>query len=237
VKLLDVDGKKSIPGLEDARTQDFLAIRTPTVPMKTADEFVAIVRAAQSPALLPFKLIGAVGMKRGFQLVKAIVKGLRVPMTSLATTSYYGALPIKYGPYAVQFGFFPPEAAVPSKGKDPMYIGKELAARLREGAVTYEMRVQFFEDEATTPIEDPTVEWKTPWVAVAKLTIGKQDAASRRGQKVAALVEQMSFDPWHAREDLRPLGGLMRARNHAYRVSTQGRSAIVEPTSLPTFDE
>lgn len=236
VKIIGVDGKKSIPGLEDARTQDFLAIRTPTVPMRSADEFVAIVRAAQSPALLPVKLLGALGVRRGFQLVKALVKGLRVPMTSLATTSYYGALPIKFGPYAVHFGFFPPEPAVASAGKDPMYIGKQLAARLRESAVTYEMRVQFFEDAAKTPIEDPTVEWPTPWVPVAKLVIGKQDVDSARGQRLGELVEKLSFDPWHAREDLRPLGGLMRARNHAYRVSTQGRGAIAEPTAMPAFD-
>ena len=29
---------------------------------------------------------------------------------------------------------------------------------------------------------------------------------------------------------------MMRARNHAYRVSTQGRSAIPEPSELPRFD-
>ena len=46
----------------------------------------------------------------------------------------------------------------------------------------------------------------------------------------------MSFDPWHAREDLRPLGNLMRARNHAYRISTQKRGAIAEPATLPTFE-
>src|SRR5688572_25269996 len=37
VKVLGVDGKKVIPGLEDATTQDFLAIRSPSVPMKNAD--------------------------------------------------------------------------------------------------------------------------------------------------------------------------------------------------------
>ena len=236
VKLLNVGGRKLIPGLEDATTQDFLAIRTPTVPMRTADEFVMIVKAAQSPALLPFKLIGGLGVRRGFSLVKALVSGLKLPMTTLATTSYYGALPIKYGPYAVHFGFFPPEPAVPSRGDDPMYIGNELAARLRESAVTYEMRVQFYEDATKTPIEDPTVEWTTPWVTIAKLTLPKQDPDSPRGKKIGALVEQMSFDPWHAREDLRPLGNLMRARNHAYRISTKGRGAIAEPASLPSFE-
>src|SRR5688572_24376098 len=36
VKLFDVDGKKVIPGMEDARTQDFLAIRTSSLPVRDA---------------------------------------------------------------------------------------------------------------------------------------------------------------------------------------------------------
>jgi hypothetical protein len=47
---------------------------------------------------------------------------------------------------------------------------------------------------------------------------------------VAALVESLSFDPWHALECFRPLGHMMRARNHAYRVSTQARNAAPEPS-------
>jgi hypothetical protein len=39
----------------------------------------------------------------------------------------------------------------------------------------------------------------------------------------------MSFDPWHALEAHRPLGAMMRARNHAYRVSTKERQAAAEP--------
>jgi hypothetical protein len=60
--VLGVAGKKVIPGMEDATTQDFLAIRTPAVPMRNADEFVTLVRAARTPALLPFKLIAALGL-------------------------------------------------------------------------------------------------------------------------------------------------------------------------------
>ena len=48
VKVLGVDGDKV---LGKARTQDFLAILSPATPFRTADEFVAMVWAARSPAL------------------------------------------------------------------------------------------------------------------------------------------------------------------------------------------
>jgi len=48
VKVLGVPGKKLIPGLEAAPTQDFLAIHSPVTPFRNADEFVkAIQRRAQ----------------------------------------------------------------------------------------------------------------------------------------------------------------------------------------------
>ncbi len=239
VKILGVDGKKLIPGLEDATTQDFLAIRTSSIPMRDADEFISLVKAAQTPALLPFRLIRDLGFRRALKLIKDLVASMKLPLSTLASTSYYSALPIKYGPYAVRFAFVAQDAPIPSRGDDPTYIGDQLAARLRERPVIYDFRIQFYQDETRTPIEDASVEWSetvAPYVTVARLTLPVQDPRSPRGQKIGELVERFAFDPWHARDDLRPLGNMMRARNHAYRLSTHARGAIAEPSELPRFD-
>jgi hypothetical protein len=98
--------------------------------------------------------------------------------------------------------------------------------------VSYGLRVQFYVDAGRTPIEDASVEWResdAPFLTVARLTLPQQDASSPRGRRVAALCDGLSFDPWHATEDFRPLGNMMRARNHAYRLSTQERGALPEP--------
>ncbi len=42
-------------------------------------------------------------------------------------------------------------------------------------------------------------------------------------------MEKLSFDPWHALEELRPLGAMMRARAPAYRESVIARGAAPEP--------
>ena len=86
-------------------------------------------------------------------------------------------------------------------------------------------------DEARTPIEDPTVEWAerdAPWVALARLAIPAQTAESRAGRALAADVERLSFDPWHALVEHRPLGVVMRARAVAYRRAVAARGAISE---------
>ena len=113
-----------------------------------------------------------------------------------------------------------------------------MADRLRVGPVTYDFQVQFFVDETRTPIEDGAVEWKesdAPFVTIARLTLPVQDPTSERGRKLAETIEGLSFDPWHALEELRPLGNLMRARNPAYRVSTGERKAAREPDGTETF--
>ena len=189
LKILGVDGKKLIPGLEDATTQDFLAIRTSSVPMRDADEFIALIKAAQTPALLPFRLMLALGLRRGVQMIKALVASMKLPLSTLASTSYYSALPIKFGPYAVRFAFVAQDAPMPSKGRDPMYIGDQLAERLRDRPVVYDFRVQFYQDATRTPIEDASVDWSeadAPYVTVARLTLPVQDPKSSRGQKSAS---------------------------------------------------
>lgn len=235
VKVLGVSGKKLIPGMEDATTQDFLMIRSASTPFRNAEEFVAVVRAAANPLKI-FSFLGVAGFFRGFGMLRALSKGLALPMNSIAATRYFSALPIAFGPYAVHYAIKPhADDSAPVTGD----IGEELAGRLRNGPVSYDFQVQYFVDEANTPIEDGSVEWSeevAPFVTVARLTLPKQDAASPRGKRVTELVEGLSFDPWHAVTELRPLGNMMRARNHAYRESTQERGAAKEPDGTESFD-
>ena len=240
VKVLGVPGKKLIPGLEQATTQDFLLIRTPSTPFRDAEEFVWLVAAAEQPLLLLPRAIGRFGLGRALALLKQLSRGLSAPMPSLATTHYYSALPIRFGTYAVRYALRPhAEPAPDGRRRTPDYLRDELAARLAAGPVTYDFRVQFFVDEARTPIEDGSRDWAeadAPYVTLARLTLPQQALDSPRGRALAAFVEKLSFDPWHAPEEFRPLGNLMRARNHAYRLSTAERGATAEPDGTETFD-
>lgn len=233
IKIFGIPGKKLIPGLEDAKTQDFLMIHTPAMPVRNADEFFALVRAAKNPLLLLPRLFLGLGPVRALQVLPRLAKGLSRPIASLATTRYYSAVPIRFGAYAAKFMIEPhARNEGTEKARTPEDLGEELAARLRGGPVAYDFRVQFFRDEQRTPIEDASVEWReedAPFVTVARLTLLAQDVASDRGRRVGETIESLSFDPWHALEELRPIGNVMRARNPSYRESTIARGAARDP--------
>jgi hypothetical protein len=231
LKLVGVPGKKLIPGLEDEATQDFLLIKSPATPFRNADEFVGFVRAVEQPWRLPGYVV-SIGLGRFLAIAAQLKKGLAEQVGSLAETRYFSALPIKLGAYAVHYALFPEASGPTERGASPDYLGEELSARLRQGPVRYDFRVQFYEDAQKTPIEDGSVEWKesdAPFVTLARLTLPQQDVGSEEGKKLAEKIEALSFDPWHAPVEFRPLGNMMRARNHAYRRSTQERGAAPEP--------
>lgn len=233
VKLVGVPGKKLIPGLEGKRTQDFLFIQVPATPFRGPDEFVSFVRiASRGKALLVPRLIGAFGLARTFSILGTLAKMPKV--TSMATARFYTATPIRFGETAAKLALFPLSTATGS-GAGPDALRADLVSRLNAGPVEYSLRAQLFVDEAATPIEDASVVWpeaKSPFVELGRLTLPRQDVLSSRGREIEELVERLSFDPWHAVEELRPLGAMMRARSHAYRESVLERQAAAEPEEV-----
>jgi len=76
--------------------------------------------------------------------------------------------------------------------------------------------------------------WKTPEVKVAQVVVDKQELND--DDPAEAACNKLIFTPWHALVAHRPLGNIMRARNVAYRSSTQARKAIAEPREAPSFE-
>ncbi len=240
LKIVGAPGKKLIPGMEDAVTQDFLAIKSAFTPFRNATEFVGVVRGAASPLTL-FGLGAKIGVGRLFSILKQLTAGLNEPVTTMAALKFYSALPVRWGDHAAHYALWPGRpAATVRPGAGPNALREDLALRLSKGPLEYELKVQLYVDPEKTPIEDASVEWKesdSPFITVADVVIPKQDMDSAKGRKIEAFVEGLSFDPWHAPVEFRPLGNMMRARNHAYRLSTMERGASKEPDGTERFDD
>ncbi|HEX3851826.1 MAG TPA: catalase [Polyangiaceae bacterium] len=231
VKLVGVEGQKLISGLEHEQTQDFLFINDPAIPFRDPQEFMAFVRAAQGgPALLVPKLFLGVGIGRGFSILKRALSSPKVE--SYATHAFHTAAPIAFGDSAAKLGLFPISSPVFPASKGDGALREDLVARLRNGPLSWSLRAQLFVDDTSTPIEDASLVWSGPWLDLGTLTLPKQDPDSARGQEISALVETLSFDPWHSLEAHRPLGAIMRARAVAYRHSVLGRKAAAEPKTV-----
>jgi len=238
IKLLDVPGRKILPGLEDRTTQDFLLIGSPATPFRDSEDFVGLVWAARNKALALPRLLWRFGPGGFGKLVGRLRSSLGVPVPTLAEKQYWSALPTKYGAYAVRWSLRsrgPAEStrraeAAPLTSTE--HLRDDLVRRLQHGALEWDLMAQFFEDEARTPIEDASVEWReddAPFVRLARLVLPEQDATSAEGLALAQTIEQLSFDPWHATEDFRPLGEMMRARKVAYKLSAIERKAELDP--------
>ena len=90
----------------------------------------------------------------------------------------------------------------------------------------YVVRAQLCTDLVTMPVEDASVLWPdtAPHQRIAKITFPAQDAYSAARRAYADDV--LSFNPWHALADHRPLGSIMRVRIKAYEASTAFRHKV-----------
>jgi hypothetical protein len=220
-----VQGESALGG--PCKHQDFALIQHPAFAFARTDEFVGLAVNASNglPALLKY-LVGRYGLGGALKQMKKIAKTFGKPFKGFAAETFFSAAPIACGPYAVRVRLQPVDrAAAPAKGKA---WAQDLAGRLRAGAITFDLQLQFFTDEATTPIEDASVDWPesaAPYVTVARLNLLKQDPDSAAGKALSESTEAAVFDPWSALAAHRPLGEVMRARKVVYYASQQGRGA------------
>src|SRR5438067_1979534 len=132
----------------------------------------------------------------------------------------------------------------PRKQRDPVPDVRGIALKLR--GVPGRKLIRGLEDKKTQDfllIQSPATPFRTPDEFVAFLRVAAKGQALMVPRLLGELVlpqqridpgleervEKLSFDPWHAVEELRPLGAMMRARAPAYRESVIARGAAAEP--------
>lgn len=227
---IKVRGLRGPGALGDGDTdhQDFLLINHSAFAFPKSDEFVGLVMAASrgNGALLKY-LFGRYGFLGGLKLAARFAKIVGKKFSGFATEAFYSAAPIACGPYACRVRLLPPPGS-PAAGADRDWA-RDMAERLRHDSLSYELQLQFFVDEAATPIEDASVDWSeevAPYVTVARLHLPSQWFDDVAAGDFAAQVEAAVFDPWGGLMDHRPLGDVMRARKVVYFVSEKGRGAL-----------
>ena len=241
IKLVGVPGPKLHPGDEDAVTQDFLATsHSVTSTVRNIRQFIAFIESV-GPGLpgLPWRLARRVGLAEARRILAAFIRTVVLSrVRSMAVEHYAGTAPIQFGPYAARFTVRPAEGteAPRDRRRTRDFLREELQERLRAGDLVFDFVVQFFVDEARTPIEDTSVAWDAavaPFVRVAQLRIPRCDLSGDDARQTSEKVDQLSFSPWHAVMDHRPLGSVMRARKLAYEASADFRHHAPEPARLP----
>lgn len=241
IKLVGVPGgpEDRLEEAKEATTQDFLGTsHSLTSVVRDAVQFFTVLDITERQGSLLERLRQVLADPReaariAFRLTEKV---LLPRVDSLATEHYSSTAPLQCGPFALKFVIHPAAGVTAARQDgDENYLRRELASRLRAGDVHLDFSVQFFVDPVHTPIEDTSIEWPdhvAPLHKVAELRIPRWNIDSPEGHELTALVDRLSFFPWHGLTAHRPLGNVMRARRLAYPRSAQTRTSLGEPTRV-----
>jgi hypothetical protein len=222
VKVLGVKGTPALEGSE-REEQDFILIDSEAfyVPDGTMmhDLMTARVTSVQNPAVMT-------EFAQKHQDIATALAAARKNISSPLTTQYWSTVPFKLGGGAVKYTVVPSagnkSGGVPATSSD--YLRLALASQLAPGGngAQFELCIIPQADPSGNPVENPMVPWKTEPIAVATIKVEPQGFDTPERMKEA---EDMSFDPWHALAQHRPLGGINRARKAVYAASLRLRQS------------
>ena len=220
ISVLGVEGPGALGGETDR--QDFLLINQDSFSSPTSEEFMTLVEAAsRGQGAILVAMIRNFGLMGGLSRLRRLAGVISRPFNGFAGARFNSVAPLACGPYAVRVMLDPVNPSLRGQA-DPV---EQMRALLKNGPVGYDLKLQFYIDDKSTPIEDPTQVWpedQTPIVTVARLTVFAEAEAPAG---FADAVERASFDPWAALAEHRPLGEIMRARKVAYYASQQARKS------------
>jgi len=224
IKILDPPGEPLQVAANHVPTQDFLMTNSPVFFVENIHDYNDLV--AEPAALLGFIFPGwnpATWRLREMSLAK---KTLTAPPVSLLVPQYYSITAYKLGPHNIKF------SARPCAGQeinsmvdetDPDFLRNNLQQELEAGEACFDFLVQLQITAKKMSIEDPTVEWKesdSPFIPMARITIPAQIFDT---PEQMAFCENLSFAPWHALPEHRPIGQFNRIREKVYPASSNYR--------------
>jgi hypothetical protein len=158
-----------------------------------------------------------------------IYRRSQVVISSPLEHQYYSQVPFMLGKGrpAVKYSAKPslPVSTLPADSS-PDFLRKALAEHLKTGPAAFDFLVQVQKDPGTMPVEDSAVEWPegdSPFEKVATIMIPPQAVGE---------CEALSFNPWNALPEHRPLGGINRIRRAVYQRAAEARR---KPKTQDTF--
>lgn len=226
--------------LTDQGDHDFLMTNADPHHAKDAREAMVTIVAATKKDAAADRFNDIVGNAAflahlGFHVPKSarrIVKTLRRQLdshvvNSLAAETYSSRAPIAIGTpttpeqsVAVKYQLTPAPGG-PEHKPNPANLGGGLKDSIRDGEVKFLFQVQRFVNLETTPIEDSTVEWPSPFETIAELVIPQNAEVNDN------FINGLVYNPWNVDEsNFRPLGSMNRSRRKVYEASAKARGGL-----------
>lgn len=217
IKLLGVTGKKLQEDESQATTQDFILISHPVFFANDPRRYLSLVKRATSDSVLQKLLIP---LHLGINGAVIAWKTSRKKISNPLQTRYWSTVPYQLGigpdRQAVKYSArscAPTKDPIPDHAADD-FLRDALRTTLQAGDACMEFLVQPRTDSMA--IEDSMTEWKeseAPFLQAATIRIPRQtfDTTAQN-----AACENLSFNPWHALPEHKPLGVTNRMRKVIY---------------------
>jgi len=248
LKVLGVEGEKVLPS-DGSSSQDFLFNNGPTIPFGHVRAYREFARLLAQSDGTPAGVARALSTTKpgSNPLLDNVLRGLAAATSynNILGETFHSMAAIRYGDYVAKISAAPRSSAVTALTGVPVDAGEDFSA-IRNCVVDffhthpaeYNLRVQLCTDLETMPVEDGSILWpeeKSPHQQVARIIIPQQEAYSAARRAYAD--EVLSFTPWHAIVDHRPLGSIMRIRQRVYEASSRFRHGenmqpIIEPKDI-----
>ena len=232
VKLTGVPDRKI---LDDEATHDFILADNPVFPIRTADEYVQFVKSVAESAKEkkpPERFIAWLQQNRPEDL--PVLKGFlggRLQESPLSA-SYWSEVPYAFGAgdgticrYRVKPEADNLVAQIAEAERSPDYLRQVMVEHLtrRNLPARFDFTLQVLDGATAEVIDNPTVEWNVPEQRVAIITIPPQTFDTPEKQ---AFGENLSYTPWHALHEHRPVGQMNAVRKTVYLESSKRRHEI-----------
>jgi catalase len=217
IQVSGVGGENLTPG---ATSQDFILNSHPVMMVPGPREFLDLLQAVETGGLRR-----AIYFLRHPGTARTVMASRQHPSSPL-DIPYWSTTPYLFGPgRAVKYIVRPtegPTSTMPAT-RTATYLREALIGHLARADAAFDFLIQFQTDGRAMPIEDASVEWTerdSAYRPVARIRIPRQvlDDPTRE-----VACEQVSFNPWHARVEHRPLGGFNRVRREIYRAMARFR--------------
>lgn len=234
IKLLDVVGTRAVPGDGD-RTQDFLMIDHPVFPFPDPKAYLEALSRKDIPLIGDLVLAVHLALLEPKELKIVLdIRGKHV--ASPLELTYWSCTPYWLGPaageggHAVKYSAYSRQTGRTAPPDDPQdlpddYLTQALARDLQSQEAVFDFKVQLQTDPVAMPVEDVSVEWnendsKPVTVATLRIPPQKVDGSG----DLATRCESMSFNPWHALAEHRPMSAINRLRKVVYQASVAKRA-------------
>jgi catalase len=214
IKILDVDGKKLLPGEENFRTHDFILQNHPVFFVNNLADFLSIF--SDPPDEITNQPGGKDLLAKYHQILDVdMVK--EVPNVMLS--NYWSTTTYQFGAdHIAKYKVIPCVTVKSGVSEDPNYLAKTMKKdfAVHGGCFDFQVQLRPNDSNAAQIAEHASDDWDEklfPPQTVGRVTIPTQNIDVN-----AAKCEDMSFTAWHALPEHKPMGSINKGRGLIYKM-------------------